>query len=75
MNVLVTSKTDTSYRNVHKVTVNDGRLTTTRYRVYEKEYKFSNKGSKDIADMFLEHRFYKVQSCVCVCVCVCVCRV
>jgi len=59
MNVLVTSKTDTSYRNVHKVAVNDGRLTTTRYRVYEKEYKFSNKGSKDIADMFLEHRFYK----------------
>lgn len=61
MNVMVTSKTDSSLRNVHKVSLSKGILTTTRYRVEEKEYRFANKGSKDITDMFLEHRFNKVR--------------
>jgi len=59
MNVAVTSKTESTLRNVHKVSLSNNMLTLTRYRVHEKEYKFSNKSSKDIPNMFLEHRFFK----------------
>jgi len=59
MNVAATTKTTSSLRNVHQTSVANGYLTTTRYRVHEKEYKFDHKGSKDIKDLFIEHRFIK----------------
>jgi hypothetical protein len=59
MNVSVSLKTSSSLRNVHKSSIENGYLTLTRYRVHEKEYKFDHKGSKDIKDLFIEHRFFK----------------
>lgn len=62
MNVVVKTSQSSSLRNVHKVEVLDGCLNETRYRVYEKQYKFLNQGSKDIESMFIEHRFQKVRA-------------
>lgn len=59
MNIACSSKTDSELRNVHKTSLSNGVLTLTRYRVYRQEYKFDHKGSADVSDFYLEHRFKK----------------
>jgi len=57
--VLCCVSDDTTYKPFHKCSIANGRLTKTRWVVYERTYKFDHKGSQLVAALFIEHKYRK----------------